>query len=273
MIPVFENRPGNIYCRDTLHTGKSMKYNIPHIHYHLEVAFIIAGHVRAQVDSEIYDANAGDIIIVFPNQVHSYEPIERDQHILAIVNPDWFPEFEKQFKDSVPVSNLIKGNADNGELVEILKKLNDEYLEDNSYSEAVMRGYLLTFFGKLFRKTEWKHERPEDYCVLGRIMNYCTTNFDKDLSLDVLEKELYLSKSYISRIINNKLNMGFNDYVNSIRISNACRLLSHTNKSMTEISELVGFNTLRTFNRAFIKQKNVTPSEYQKTHFKVDIQS
>jgi AraC-like DNA-binding protein len=33
---------------------------------------------------------------------------------------------------------------------------------------------------------------------------------------------------------------------------------------MTEISRIVGFNTLRTFNRAFVKQIGVTPSEYKK---------
>ena len=34
--------------------------------------------------------------------------------------------------------------------------------------------------------------------------------------------------------------------------------------TVTEISEAVGFNTLRTFNRAFIKQMGMSPSEYRK---------
>ena len=32
---------------------------------------------------------------------------------------------------------------------------------------------------------------------------------------------------------------------------------------MTEISEAVGFNTLRTFNRSFQKQLGMTPSDYR----------
>ncbi len=263
MIPLYENRPGDVYCRDSRITGKSIRYNIPHIHYHIEIAYIMSGHVHAHIDDETYDVHAGDIIIVFPNQVHSYDPIERDKHIMAIVNPDLFPEFAKHFKNSVPVSNLIKSSADNEELVAIIQRLNEEYTSEEHYSDVVLRGYLMTFFGKIFRKMEWKHERPEDYCVLGKIMNYCTNNSEKELSLDVLEKELYLSKSYISRIINTKMGMGFNEYVNSIRISNACKLLSKTDKPITEICELVGFNTSRTFNRAFIKQMNMTPREYQ----------
>ena len=64
--------------------------------------------------------------------------------------------------------------------------------------------------------------------------------------------------------MSSKLKMGFNDYINSLRISNACKQLLKTDASVTEISESVGFNTLRTFNRAFMKQMGMTPSEYRR---------
>ena len=83
------------------------------------------------------------------------------------------------------------------------------------------------------------------------------------VALDLLEKELHISKYYISHTLSSKLHMGFNDYVNSLRISNACRLLKKSDRSITEISDLVGFNTLRTFNCAFFKQMGMTPSEYR----------
>ena len=57
--------------------------------------------------------------------------------------------------------------------------------------------------------------------------------------------------------------MKFNDYINSLRVSAASRYLSGTDKSITEISELVGFGTSRTFNRAFLKQFGKSPSEYR----------
>ncbi|MBO7296439.1 MAG: helix-turn-helix transcriptional regulator, partial [Clostridia bacterium] len=63
----------------------------------------------------------------------------------------------------------------------------------------------------------------------------------------------------------NKIGTGFNDYINALRVSEACRYLRRTNKSITEISALVGFGTLRTFNRAFIKQVGTSPSEYRKS--------
>ena len=84
-------------------------------------------------------------------------------------------------------------------------------------------------------------------------------------ALELLEKELHISKYYVSHVMHEKLNVGFNEYVNSLRVSNACIYLLKTDMSITEISDAVGFNSIRTFNRAFAKQMKVSPSEYRAT--------
>ena len=42
--------------------------------------------------------------------------------------------------------------------------------------------------------------------------------------------------------------------------------MTNVEASVTEISEMVGFNTLRTFNRAFMKHMGCAPSEYRKRY-------
>ena len=79
-----------------------------------------------------------------------------------------------------------------------------------------------------------------------------------------LEEALHLNKYYVSHLFSQKLGISFHDYINSLRVSEACRLLLNTEKSITQISEGVGFNTLRTFNRAFTKQLGISPSQYRK---------
>ena len=121
----------------------------------------------------------------------------------------------------------------------------------------------MLFFGNLLKRITLKDIRSQDMTVLGMILNYCTNNSEKNLSLSLLEKELHVSKYYISHLLRNKLKIGFNDYINSIRVSKACELLLQSDKPVTEISDTVGFNTLRTFNRAFLKQVGITPSAYR----------
>jgi YesN/AraC family two-component response regulator len=100
--------------------------------------------------------------------------------------------------------------------------------------------------------------------ALKNIVDYCSRNYTKEISLETLSKELHISKYYISHLFGSRLNMRFNDYVNSLRVSEACRLLRATTMGITDISAQVGFNTLRTFNRSFVKQMGQSPSEYRR---------
>ena len=107
--------------------------------------------------------------------------------------------------------------------------------------------------------------KSDENQAMRAVIRYCALNFTKDLSLTILEEELHLSKYYISHLFGDKLGIRFNDYINSLRISESCRLIRMSDMSITEISDASGFGTLRTFNRAFIKQMGMSPSEYKKT--------
>ena len=262
MKAIYENRNDDFYCRDSRYTGKTLGY-ISHLHHHIELGFVKSGRTRVSVDSNEYEVGAGDIVVVFPNQIHRFETVERENYVLLLVNPDILPELNKQFTTTLPISNLIKGAALDPELLSLIERISEAYFGNEPYKEAITRGYLLAFFGRLFQKIEFKDVQSCDYHVLGMILNYCITNSDKNLTLGLLESELHISKYYISHIMSSKLHIGFNDYINSLRVSNACKYLLRTDKSVTEISEIVGFNTLRTFNRAFLKQMGVTPSGYR----------
>ena len=262
MKTFYENKTDDFYCRDSEYSKKTLGYT-SHLHYHIELALVRQGRTKVTVDSQTYEVEAGDIIIVFPNQIHRFETVDREKYILMIVNPDIVSEFMRYFTSKIPTSNLLKGSAADGELFALARKISSVYREDTPFRDEILRGYLLAFFGRLLGMLPTKDIDSKEFDALGIIMNYCINNSANALSLNMLEKELHISKYYISHVMNNKLNMGFNDYINSIRVSNACKYLKKTDLSITEISDAVGFNTMRTFNRAFQKQLGVTPSEYR----------
>ena len=108
--------------------------------------------------------------------------------------------------------------------------------------------------------------RSSETRTLRTVVDFCSKNYNTALSLLTLEKELHISKYYISHLFSDRLGISFSDYINSIRVSHACRCLMQTDMSVTEIADFVGFNTSRTFNRAFIRHMGMPPSEYRKNH-------
>ena len=260
---LYENKRAAVYCRNS-NGGKNPLTCIAHLHYHIELALILRGDVKANIDSGEYLAKENDIILVYPNQIHRFESLTPDgDYLLFIFNPDIIPEYGKQISAFLPESNLIADAGNDPQIRELADRLFDTYFSKDSMREIMFRGYMLVFFGNLLKRITLKDIRSQDMTVLGMILNYCTNNSEKNLSLSLLEKELHVSKYYISHLLRNKLKIGFNDYINSIRVSKACELLLQSDKPVTEISDTVGFNTLRTFNRAFLKQVGITPSAYR----------
>jgi len=87
---------------------------------------------------------------------------------------------------------------------------------------------------------------------------------DANLSLATLSKLINRSPQKTSEIINQNAILNFNDFINIYRIQKAQEMLL-TNKTLTiaSIAFDSGFNSLSSFNTAFIKIVGKTPSSYR----------
>ena len=94
---------------------------------------------------------------------------------------------------------------------------------------------------------------------------------DPNLSVSSLANKMNILDKELSVLINHHLNQHFFDFVNSYRIEKAMQLLedpSKKNHTVLEILYEVGFNSKSSFNTAFKKYAQLTPTEYRKTNLK-----
>ncbi len=255
------------FDNNNIPSGKRRLHCLPHLHHELELICMMEGETTVCVDSTHHTLRAGDVFLSFPNQIHSYESHGPERFYLFIIKPDLMPDLMETFTTGVPVSPIIPGAANRVHIRRLFDALAETYSEKNterSYTNTLRRGYLLALFSELLSMMSITRFSVSDCGALRSIVAFCDKNYSENLSLSLLEEKLHLNKYYISHLFSEKLGLRFNDYVNSLRISEACRYLVHTDLSITEISEIVGFNTLRTFNRAFMKQLGISPSEYRK---------
>lgn len=263
MRPFYENRKKDYSYRSEKYRNTTLQCNA-HTHRHAEFVYIRDGKSYAYADSESCEISRDDLFIAFPNQVHRFDTLEDEQYDLFIVNPELVPELASFFNNVVPKSNVIHNLSKNKPLYDALKALVETSVsEDSELKGTVLKGRLLVFFGILFTVMSVVPYKKGDGNTLRMIVNYCTNHFTESLTLSLLEEELHVSRHYISHLFGDKLNIGFNDYINSLRVTYASRLLRETNDSIINISESSGFNSLRTFNRAFKKHLGVSPREYR----------
>ncbi|MEQ6167089.1 helix-turn-helix transcriptional regulator [Ekhidna sp. MALMAid0563] len=90
---------------------------------------------------------------------------------------------------------------------------------------------------------------------------------DSDFSLTALSQLTSIPKHLLSRFFSENMNQSFSDYTNSYRIEKAKELLTnpkYDNHKIAYIAYECGFNSLSSFNTAFRKNVNSSPSEYKK---------
>ena len=99
---------------------------------------------------------------------------------------------------------------------------------------------------------------------LERILVYIAENFDRsDLSCREVAQLEGMGLPAFSRLFERHIKCSCVEYINHLRIYKACQLLAETNDQITAIGMEVGYDTLSTFNRNFMRLIGKTPSTFR----------
>ena len=104
--------------------------------------------------------------------------------------------------------------------------------------------------------------------LLQKMLNYILQNYTSDVSLKSMSQALGYEEHYLSRCFHKHFTFNFKDFINQLRVSESKKLLQGTNLSVTEISYRCGFNSIRNFNRNFLRECGVSPQVYRKSLIK-----
>ncbi|WP_201002204.1 response regulator transcription factor [Paenibacillus glycanilyticus] len=97
-----------------------------------------------------------------------------------------------------------------------------------------------------------------------RILAYLQLNYMNDLSLDHLAEHMSLHPNYISSLFKKETGDTFVNYLNSLRIREAQKLLkTQPQLTVCAISQQVGFDTKHYFAKVFKKYAGTTPGAYR----------
>ena len=127
--------------------------------------------------------------------------------------------------------------------------------------------------GDLRKQTGEQKEVTEtdEIASLKRYMDNNEPFLDPSLSVEELATQVNMPTKELSFLINHDLNQHFFDFVNSYRIQKAKKILENQEKSNLTILEIlyeVGFNSKSSFNTAFKRHTDTTPTEYRKNNLK-----
>jgi AraC-like DNA-binding protein len=112
--------------------------------------------------------------------------------------------------------------------------------------------------------------RAKPSIYMTQPINHVLDHIARNLNGVLRESELAELSGYspggFSRVFHRQTGMTFTAYVNGMRINRACRLLTTSDRSVTDICFETGFNNVSNFNRQFLNQTAMTPRAYRQHH-------
>ena len=99
---------------------------------------------------------------------------------------------------------------------------------------------------------------------MQKAIKYIKDHFKEKLNLKDVASEVYMNPKYFSQVFKKEMGISFSEYVNTLKIQHACRLLETTDFPAYRISMECGFSDPSYFSRVFSNQMNMTPQTYRK---------
>ena len=249
-----------------------------HFHKCLEIGVCTAGSGSCIIDNRLYRYNKGDIQIVLPYQPHlangdaknrgrwiwfSYDPYKLTS------NDDISNRIAKIIEKQVNFSGVFSPQ-EYPELSAIISKCIDETQNGKGLSQLYALLLVQQLILELSRiKCDLKNNivpRRRSFDKMLPALTHISENLSnsEELTLDVLANKCFISTATLRRYFYEFTDMSPQQFISSARINRSQYLLSNTNKSITEISDAVGFESISCFTRAFKRHLGVSPSEYRK---------
>ena len=230
-----------------------------HMHRHYELIYVHSGEVEVDLRSIRTTVGAGKCAFVPSNTLHSYSSPNGSIVDVCIFSGDFVPLFEKEMqkKQIKSCSFICEKNV-----LEFAKSV--LFSGGELPSLYMTKSALYALMHEAMRELRFEQITDKKEILMERLVNYVAKNFRENISLATAAAELGYDKHYLSRCFHSSLEMHFSRYVNLFRVDYATSLLQHTEMPITQVALESGFQSIRTFNRAFLEITEKTPHEFFK---------
>ncbi|MEM6522363.1 MAG: AraC family transcriptional regulator [Bacteroidota bacterium] len=253
-----------------------------HIHPEYELVYIKNGHGKRHVGDSITTYTEGDLILLAPNVPHACF----SNHI----HPNNFEvviQFEKDFAGkgfwNMPEMTGIKqllNRAIQGISFgkNVRSKLENDIILLSSEQGFARFTLLIQILHELSMTENFELLRANmssllvkshDYSRINRVYDFIEANFQQALSPEEVADHIHMTLPAFCRFFKRTTEKTFTTFLNEFRVSHACQLIIEGSYTMSEISELCGFQSASYFNKQFKKIVDSTPSEYRSSIIKV----
>jgi len=253
------------------------QYIMPlHWHRELELIRVLNGTIKIFLNNILYTLNAGEQIIVQCGTLHRGDP-DNCTYECLVFDPAMLCKHKNDIAGNYIIRiidrsiTILPITIETPETFTSINMLFEEVNKSKLSNELSIYSALYKFFSSLYNEnlisTSQSANRAEkQHKTVRNIITWLQDNCTKNITLSDVACVGNVSEKYLCRLFKNYTSMTPIEYINNLRIENACHLMIYSNSSVTDAALESGFNDLSYFIKLFKRYKGLTPNEYKKLY-------
>lgn len=254
-----------------------------HDHAFLELTYILSGSAEHTLDGQTTELSAGDYLIVDYGSRHSYrapvgqsfdnldclflpellDPILKGTKSLRALLEHYLLHFNMQALVQNPAHMVF--HDEDGNILKLLRLIQDEALRREAGYTEIIRCYLIELLLFTMRRLDDAAVAAVGEDISAFLTEYVAQHYMEPITLQSLAARLNYSLPYISKKFKQDTGTSFVHYLQSYRVIQGCRLLSSSQRTLTEIAEMVGYRDVKFFSQLIKQKTGLTPSDFRRS--------
>ncbi|MDD6967572.1 MAG: AraC family transcriptional regulator [Firmicutes bacterium] len=247
----------------------TVDYRTPHFHPEWELIWLLDNPMTVSGGGGSFRAEKGDLLLFQPSEPHELHKVEENCTFLCLqVSPELLRLENDLVVEPILLNPFLGEQA--GALRSTLLAVAQAYLNREQFSNLFCVGQACLMFHQILNAVPVRAITREERISqekrnkrLTSLIRFVDENYMHKIRLSDFAEAEGFSMSYLSHFIKSTLNQSFQEYVNSVRVNCACKLISGGEEKLTAVCMASGFSDYRYFSSAFKKQFGMTPEQYK----------
>lgn len=241
-----------------------------HRHNFIEIEMIISGFATVGINGKKEVMAENCIYMLRPTDIHTFScentecveilKINMSEKVIKSDILDVLMSGEKPFSAKLSAQNALQ--------IQMLSQVLFGAVNNVEYNERTVCDIIDAVFSTLLSKNGndlFSSPKSADNDPVKNAIIYMQLHFAENPPLEKVAHAAHYNPSYFSRLFHGRTNKTYVEYLNSLKINCAKKLLLESTDNVTRIGEKCGFNSHSNFLRTFFNEVGCSPTSYRKS--------
>ena len=231
-----------------------------------QLLYVAAGKAHFFLEGQDVLVTAGHMVLYQPKEMQRYVYYGIDQTEVFWVHFTGNDVKNILRNYGIPLTGHVFYTGQFPEYQNLFQKMIQELQMCRPHSEELLSLHLRHLFILISRQMSSGHKTP-DYVQneMEAAIRHFSESYNTDIVIDEYAASMHRSTAWFIRSFKQYTGMTPMQYIISIRIENARRLLATLDYNITEVASIVGYDNPLYFSRLFKKQTGMAPTDYRKS--------